>query len=287
MNKHFYIENTLYRNPNIEYSDKLLYPNFQQKIVEFKKLIINNINKNIPTTYYKFGDGDYYFLKKNSFGSAKPGKRALKKPYFLINHKKFVEGAKKNDYYTTLLPSMHTRMFNEIFNKKFDFPSEITYGLVANKWIFSNIEKIGIIGADKKLELIYELMQQEQYKEYLGIEKFESYIKIPQKFACDNLNKTISTVKKQIVSSNAKLFLIGVGHVKSGLLHELKNINNSVYLDIGVGIDAIAGIVNINRPYFGNWNNYQIKNLNLYKEIDFLINNTNDPFGEINYIKNN
>ena len=38
-------------------------------------------------TYYKFGDGDYYFLRKEPRGSAKPGRRALKRPYFLINHK--------------------------------------------------------------------------------------------------------------------------------------------------------------------------------------------------------
>lgn len=286
MNELFYIDNTLFKNPNIEYSNKNLYPNFQQKIDEFKKSIINNTNNQIPKTYYKFGDGDYYFLKKSALGSAKPGNRALKKPYFLINHKKFVEGAKKNDFYTTLLPSMHTKMFYEIFKKNFDFPSEIIYGLVANKWIFKNIKKIGIIGADKKLELIHELMQHQEYREYLGLENFESYIQIPQKFACDNLNKTINTVRSQISSSNAKLYLVGVGHVKSGLLHELKNFNNSVFLDIGVGIDAIAGIVNVNRPYFGKWNNYQIKNSNLYKNIDYLINSPIDGFGEINYINN-
>ena len=36
---------------------------------------------------------------------------------------------------------------------------------------------------------------------------------------------------------------------------------------VGCGIDAIAGLVDIRRPYFGNWNNFQIKNLSLYEKV--------------------
>jgi len=52
------------------------------------------------------------------------------------------------------------------------------------------------------------------------------------------------------------LFLVSVGHVKSGLLSELKLFRNAVFLDVGVGIDALAGIVNLSRPYFGDWQNF-------------------------------
>ena len=74
---------------------------------------------------------------------------------------------------------------------------------------------------------------------------------------------------------------MGIGHVKSGLLHELKNYKKATYLDIGVGIDALAGVVNIYRPYFGLWQNYRIKNKSNYKKIDILINN----FGSLGNVK--
>ena len=118
-------------------------------------------------------------------------------------------------------------------------------------------------------------MEKQEYKEYLGIENFSDYISIPQRFAADNLSKTKRLVKKQLTKANSNLFLVGIGHVKTGLLHEFKNYNRSVYLDIGVGMDALAGVVNLTRPYFGNWKNYQLKNSSLYKEIDFLVNKNN------------
>ena len=85
-------------------------------------------------------------------------------------------------------------------------------------------------------------------------------------------------------NSSSKLFLLGVGHVKSGLLSELKKIKNAVFLDIGVGIDALAGVINIKRPYFGLWNNFQIKNDSIYKEIDILINDSTGSHGDIKFL---
>lgn len=278
------IERTLHLKPNNDYNSKDLYPNFQEKILEFQELLAKNIQEKIPTTFYKFGDGDYYFLKKKAIGSAKPGSRALSKPYFLINHSKFLERSALNDYYTTLLPKMHTQMFFEIFNKSFDFPTEIVYGLLANKWLLNNFNEIGLIGADKKLELVDKLLDFDEYKEYLGIPEFTDYISIPQKYACDNLSKTLKNVEKQLVNSKSKLFLVGVGHVKSGLLSELKKIKNAVFLDIGVGIDALAGIVNIKRPYFGLWNNFQIKNDSIYKDLDILINDSSGSHGQVRFL---
>ena len=284
MNKSYLISDTKYLNYNDEYNDPSLYLGFQEKIEEFKNLLKLLIKNGEAKTFYKFGDGDYYFLKKEPRGSAKPGIRAIKKPYFLIDHKKFTEGAKKNDYYLSLIPNMHKKMFLETFSKEFDFPSEYVYGLTANKWFFKNLgPKIGLIGADKKIELISNLMNHDEYKEYLGLDKFFDYISIPQRFACDNLNKTKRNLIKQINNSESEVFLIGVGHVKSGVLHELKKHKNALYLDIGIGIDAIAGVININRPYFGNWKNFQLKNSTLYSEIDILINKQGS-FGEINHL---
>lgn len=284
MENQYKIEGTNYLNPPEEFLFNEFNTEFQKDMESFKLSILNSLKNNKPTTYYKFGDGDYYFLNKIPKGSAKPGRRALKKPYFLINHNKFVKGAKQNNYFMAQMPKMHQEMFFKVFNKSPDFYSEFTYGLLANKWLLKKTTKnIGLIGADKKLELIHSLIQKQEYQEYLGIEKFSNYVSIPQRFACDNLQKTIRIAKKQLTNSNTSLYLVGVGHVKSGLLHELKNFSNSVFLDVGVGIDALSGIVNLTRPYYGDWKNYQLQNSSIYKDIDFLVNKNNN-IKNINYI---
>ena len=48
-------------------------------------------------TFYKFGDGDYFFLHQIEHGSAKPGVRALSKNYNEININDFLEGVLKNE----------------------------------------------------------------------------------------------------------------------------------------------------------------------------------------------
>ena len=39
---------------------------------------------------------------------------------------------------------------------------------------------------------------------------------------------------------------------------------------MGASIDALAGIIDVDRPYAGDWTNYQIDDVQLYKGIDFL-----------------
>ena len=112
-------------------------------------------------------------------------------------------------------------------------------------------------------------MGKKKYQEYLGLEGFNDYIKIPQKYACDNLEKIKKSCKDQLKKSTSKIFLVGVGHVKCGLYHNLKKYKNAIYIDIGVGIDAIAGIIDYKRPYAAGWINYKLKNYD-YSKIDFL-----------------
>jgi hypothetical protein len=275
MNKLFKIRNTEYINSPSEYSSESTYPDFQEKLDFFKENLISNLNNKIPTSMSRFGDGDYYFLNQIPKGSAKPGKRALSKPYSDIDMEPFKQGYLKNDFNFCLVTSQHQNQFNEMFTRPMDFPSEIIYGLVANRWIFRNVNhKIGIIGAKPKVKIIKKLMQHDRYKDYLEKEAFNDYLYIDQNFACDNLSKTKKNLFKQVEKSESELFLVGVGHVKSGLLHELKKVKPAVYLDIGVGVDALAGLVNIYRPYFGKWKNHKISNNKLlYRKVDVLINN--------------
>lgn len=247
------------------------YPNFQEDLEKFKSLLVDLVSNNQSKTFYKFGDGDYYFLRADSVGSASPGRRALSKSYDQINHQDFVDGSKLCDYYTCEIYPENRSKFREVIPNNIDFPAEYGYALVANKWILQEFSgKIGLIGADIKMNIIKNLMEAPQYQEYLGLEKFEDYISLPQRFACDDLEATERMVGEQLKNSTSKIFLMGMGHVKSGLIHRLKKYTDAVFLDVGAAIDALSGIIDIDRPYFGDWTNYQIDEIPLYEGVDFL-----------------
>ena len=217
------------------FSNSETFPEFQTELEKFKNLIIELVEKGASSTFYKFGDGDYFFLKKQGVGSASPGRRALSKGYNQIDHQAFVEGATQCDYYTCEIYPENRERFSEVLpGINIDFPAEYGYGLVANKWLLKTFAgKIGLIGADRKMNIIENLMEASQYQEYLGLEKFEDYISLPQLFACDDIDATEKMVGEQLINSTSKIFLMGMGHVKSGLIHRLKNYTDAVFLDVG------------------------------------------------------
>ena len=265
------IDGTVNKDQNPCFNNPDTFPDFQNGLEDFKNLLIKLVDSNQPSTFYKYGDGDYYFLKKIPAGSATPGRRALSKGYDEINHDLFVEGAQKCDYYTCEIYPENRANFREVIKRDIDFPAEYGYGLVTNKWLLKTFAgKIGLIGAGSKLNIIKNLMEAPQYQEYLGLEKFEDYISLPQKFACDDIDATEKMVAGQLMKSTSKIFLMGMGHVKSGLIHRLSKYRDAVFLDVGASIDALAGIIDVDRPYAGDWTNYQIDDVQLYKGIDFL-----------------
>ena len=265
------IEGTINNDQNPCFHDETVYPKFQEELEGFKHLLIELVYLNEPKTFYKFGDGDYYFLNKIPTGSATPGRRALSKSYDEINHDAFVKGAQECDYYTCEIYPENRVNFIDVIQRRIDYPAEFGYGLVTNKWLLKTFAgQIGLIGAGLKLNIIKNLMEAPQYQEYLGLEKFEDYISLPQKFACDDLEATEKMVASQLMKSTSKIFLMGMGHVKSGLIHRLSKYRNAVFLDVGASIDALAGIIDVDRPYAGDWTNYQIDDVQLYKGIDFL-----------------
>ena len=265
------IEGTINNDQNPCFHDETTYPKFQEELEEFKRLLIELVYLNEPKTFYKFGDGDYYFLNKIPTGSATPGRRALSKSYDEINHDAFVNGAQECDYYTCEIYPENRVNYIDVIQRRIDYPAEFGYGLVANKWLLKTFAgQIGLIGAGAKLNIIKNLMEAPQYQEYLGLEKFVDYISLPQKFACDDLEATEKMVASQLMKSTSNIFLMGMGHVKSGLIHRLSKYRNAVFLDVGASIDALAGIIDVERPYAGDWTNYQIDDVQLYKGIDFL-----------------
>ena len=267
----YHIDETNNLDSHVCFKNTSTYPNFQEDLINFKSHLKELVDNNKSKTFYKFGDGDYHFLKKNEIGSAKPGNRALAKSYNEINHQEFIDGAQLNDYYTCEIYPENRQMFKEVItNKEVNYPAEYGYGLVSNKWFFKKFSgKIGLIGASEKLYLIEELMKYDEYKEYLGLDKFNDYIHFPQKYACDDINVVEEFVGKQLKESNSDIFLLGIGHSKSAILHRFKKYTNAVFMDVGAGIDNIAGCINIKRPYAGDWTNYRIKDYD-YSNIDYL-----------------
>ena len=164
------ISGTINLDKNICFSNKNTYPNFQIDLEKYKYFLKKIFLDNKSYTFYKFGDGDYFFLKKKPTGSAEPGRRALSLKYEEINHKLFEEGAKMCDFYTCEIYPENRKMFSKIFNKKqIDYPAEFNYGLISNKWLLKEFRgKIGLIGAGSKLEIIKKLMLNKEYQNYLS-----------------------------------------------------------------------------------------------------------------------
>ena len=79
--------------------------------------------------------------------------------------------------------------------------------MVINKWLLRTFAgKIGLIGAGQRLNIIENLMEAPQYQEYLGLEGFEDYISLPQRFACDDIDATEKMVGEQLKNPSPKYF---------------------------------------------------------------------------------
>lgn len=261
----YQIENTKYLDPEKEYFDPNLYPRFQENYLNFKEQLISDANSNSNSTYYKFGDGDYLLFKNEKHGTTKPGVRDIKKSFRPIDIPTIRKFAHMHDKYFCEI--INFKLMNEVLEKNIDFPAEYLYASVANKWFFSAFNKIAIIGSTAKLDLIYELMKHNEYKEYLGVESFYDLIPIPQTGALTNSGKIYNKIKSHVEKSNPDIFLAGIGLAQNTLLHSLKKSINAPIISVGSGVDAIAGVIDIYRPYYGSWTNFRLNNSKIYKKI--------------------
>ena len=50
------------------------------------------------------------------------------------------------------------------------------------------------------------------------------------------------------------------------MIHRLKSIQ-MVFLDVGASIDAISGIIDVDRPFASDWTNYRLMNLSYMLEL--------------------
>lgn len=251
-------------------ANKLYCPNFHEGYDQFKEILKQYVDENESCTFYKFSDGEFLFMQGISGGSTSAGKRDTNIGADKIDVTPFLEGVAKNDYHMVeSYESAHLEWDKMFPQKVYNVAAEWVYALVANRWFFKTFKgQIGLVGAKEKLELIQELLEYKEYRDYLGIDKFEDYICIPQRYACDDIEATDALIKEQLKNAKSKIFLEGIGHAKQALLHRMKEYHKAIYITIGSGICALAGVQDtIGRPYFADWKNYRIKGYD-YDKID-------------------
>lgn len=275
-----------------------------ERFESLKEIIEKWVDEGRSRTIARFGDGDYNYLMRIEKGSAKPGNRGVTVPYDQIDLPLQRFGFIQNDIIALELAYFYRRRYllyflmhqlpwnpywraqrrentvaaqerlryhydlvrQCLFGPEFTF--DVVYSLVASRWIFTKFpEQVGLIGNALKLDLIRSLMEQPEYRRYIGTQTFTDYIGIPQKGAANDADALAESIAPQIQASRAKVFLVGVGHAKSGLLWRLKQYSSAVFIDVGVGLDAIAGCVCQERPFFADWTNYRLKNYD-YSKID-------------------
>ena len=250
------------------YNIESTWPSFQSDFSNFKQIILDSVRDKSPKLFLRVADGEFRFLEKRVEGTNIP-RRHLSKNINSIDLSKFWEGIGGSDFLLTQLYTEWTDDFKRVIDfRPIDFPMEFAYSIVANKWIFNQFPTtIGIIGGSEKISLIKELMKREEYRNYLGVESFSDYIEVPERFSCDDPENLERMIGESLSKSRADIFIFGIGVSKLAVAHKFKNYKNSVFIDVGCGISALAGTTSLERPYFGEWTNFILNGYN-YSEMD-------------------
>ena len=240
-----------------EYNDPNYWPTFQQDWQKFLQMIRENKNCVIMRIY----DGELLFLQRKRVGNIP--KRHCSQNLRRKDLTPFKQGVQEVDYLCLQLNDQFINKYHSMFSRPINFPMEFCYAIVANKWIFKQYPRdIALIGGSEKMKIIKDLMEYKEYRDYLGVEKFTDYISVPERYASNDPDKLLEQLEPQIKESKAKVFLYGIGISKMAVAPYFRFIKKGTYIDIGCGMSALAGFVNINRPYHGSWTNYRIKDYN-------------------------
>jgi hypothetical protein len=264
-----------------EYNDPIFYPLFQEKINWLKELLIKYVDEKKGLVILRIYDGEFHFLNKHVCGNGPI--RHYSKPLTDEFITKFKEGVYKVDYISVQLNINMLQIYKSLFpDRPVDFPMDIIYGLIANRWILKTFKnRITLIGGTEKIKLIKKLITKQEYKEYICNDYFLDYIEVPERFSCDNTDELIINIGEKIKNSDADVFLFGIGIAKMDIAWQFKKYKDAVFIDIGCGMSALAGTCGIDRPYFGSWINYRIKGYN-YSNVDPM--DFNEQNGNVVYL---
>lgn len=261
-----------------EYNDPNYYPDFQNKLEEFKKKISDKVEKKEGFVVMRVYDGEFHFLQGKKVGNV--GRRHCS----IKLSRKFLEPFKEGCYKVDMISVQMNKNMENFFKKvlpnlKISIPMDIIYGLFTNKWFLKTFKnRIALIGGIKKLDVIKNLMKYEEYRNYIENDYFLDYISVPEIYSCDNCLEWIEEVGEKIKNSQASIFLYGIGISKMAISYRFKEYKNAVFIDIGCGLSGLAGTCGTDRPYFGNWINYRMKDYD-YSGMDPMdFNNKNTKY---------
>lgn len=240
-------------------------------IVYYERLwrtISEMVEKKESYTIIRVGDGEANFLRGVIKGNTKSrhytSDSAPDKKYLA----QFKDGLLACD-------SLHVEMYKSVqgaFNGIYknlvfsEIPLECIYALVASRKIFKSNYTIGIIGADNKIAIIQQLFNHEEYRHYIGRDSFDDYISVPERGSSNDVTALTQHIVDNL-NPNVDIYLIGVGVAKMAIMQHLKEKSNAVFIDVGCGISALAGLVSNDRPYFADWINFRLKGFD-YSTVD-------------------
>lgn len=280
----FKIKNTLNLDKadliNPLFKDTTKYPDYQKKFKYLIETIEYKIKKHEKFIMIRVNDGELHFLNNNPIGNI------LRRHYSKMPNKEDLKNLVKDLDYADILFTQsrinEIKIFSRLLPNRHPENVELMYALFSSRELFKLIrnEKIGIIGSEKKIKIIKRLMDYQEYKQYLGLESINDFFSIPDEKFGDQAHRYKEKLAKYLDETSSNVFLIGAGIGKLELLKEFNKKENGVFIDVGCGITAMAGIVNIKRPYFGNWTNFKLSDIN-YKKLDLVDYKYGEKFNEI------
>ena len=218
----------------------------------------------------RVNDGEFHFLRGSDTGNAVPGRRHFRQ---LLPESTRME-------FRSALEKAHLVGVNMNWSWRDDFitqeglrgrviPAEYIYAGLASGHLIRKYPSLGIIGAEEKIDLIRRLLGWQEFREYVGLHESVEMIGIPQKFAGNATEEIAQYLISKVSESDRRLFIFGMGIAKLGIAERLARETGRFFLDVGIGVDALAGIVDPYRPYMGAWKNFQLLASDAYADVDF------------------
>jgi len=147
---------------------------------------------------------------------------------------------------------------------------EVLYALVASRAIFRSFpNSIMLVGQSEKLAVIEELVKRSEYRHYLGIEDFCGYVPVPKIGAADNESQILRLIQAECQNCKPEIILLGIGSSKLYIAPRIREFSDACVIDVGAGIDALAGVISQDRPFFANWINFTIAGYD-YSSMDLM-----------------
>lgn len=235
--------------------------------------ISNKLKSKQPLSIIRCGDGEAYFLQGRFIGNI-VRRHFTKGDVNNIDINLWLDKYQKNDIKSFDINWYLRKLWIPIEGKcikRSFYPLHAVYSLIATKDLFKIAKgyKVGLIGAESKLNIIKELIKYKSYQEYLGLDGISDYIKVPEIGACNNIESLTHDIIEQCKANPCDLYILGTGISKLYFQSQIRDVLGCVIIDVGSGIDAIAGVIPKDRQNFGHWINYKLRNYN-YQGIDIL-----------------